>query len=229
MQDLITTIESTMSTVDLWDMICHARSLNGEKPVRYNDLMNRVSDELEGEHYETFVVQNPNKTESMTAMLTSDQCMLVAMRESKAVRRNVLERLKQLDAKPQEPTWITNLSPQALVVIEDLNNKLEQQKAQMEAQKPAVEFVDRYTDSTGLVSLTQAAKDLQFKPRQFTNALQRDGYLYRTGGALTPYQRYIDRGLFHMVVGERGGHGYSQTKITNKGKAYFAQRYASEL
>lgn len=227
MQDLISNPEPTMSTVDLLDIISHARSINGDRPIRYNDFMNRVSDELDGEYYETFVVQNPNKTESMAAMLTRDQCFLVAMRESKAVRRYVLERLKELEAQqaPKVPTTMA----EALRLAADQAEELERQQAQLEAQKPAVEFVERYTDSTGLVSLTQAAKDLQFKPRAFTRALEASGYLYRTGGALTPYQKYLDQGLFAMVNGEKGGHGYSQTKVTTKGKATFAQRFASEL
>lgn len=139
----------------------------------------------------------------------------------------LVDRWQELEAQqaPRVPTTMA----EALRLAADQAEELERQQAQLEAQKPAVEFVEKYTDSTGLVSLTQAAKDLQFKPRAFTKALEESGYLYRTGGALTPYQRYLDQGLFAMVVGEKGGHGYSQTKITTKGKTVFAQRFASEL
>ena len=82
------------------------------------DVNARIVDELEGDHYESFVVQNPNKTEtkafnsrivdeidefiayetfvshgqeSKIYQLTEDQCLLVGMRESKGVRKSVLK------------------------------------------------------------------------------------------------------------------------------------------
>lgn len=155
-----------------------------------------------------------------------DSYLLVA-RLSPEFTARLVDRWQELEAQ-QAPRIPTTMA-EALRLAADQAEELERQQAQLEAQKPAVEFVERYTDSTGLVSLTQAAKDLQFKPRAFTRALEDSGYLYRSGGALTPYQRYLDQGLFQLVNGEKGGHGYSQTKITTKGKAVFAQRFASEL
>jgi len=225
MQDLITYSEPTMSSLQI-------AALTGKLHRNVTSDIERILGEAEIDVLRfQRIYQDPMNRSQKCYQLPRRECDLVVSGYSVKYRLAIIDRWQELEAqqRPQEPTWIANLSPQALVVIEDLNNKVEQQQALIEAQKPAVEFVDRYTDSTGLVSLTQAAKDLHFKPRQFTSALQRDGYLYRTGGALTPYQRYIDQGLFHIVVGESSGHGYSQTKITNKGKAYFAQRYASEL
>lgn len=96
--NLIQTIqEQTMSSVDLLKIINVARKKANEGQVRSNDFISRVKDELDGEYYETFVVKNPNNTESLVLKLNRDQCMLVSMRESKIVRRTVLERLKQID------------------------------------------------------------------------------------------------------------------------------------
>ena len=96
--NLVQTIqEQTMSSVDLLKIINVARKKANEGQVRANDFISRVKDELDGEYYESFVVKNPNNTESMVLKLNRDQCMLVSMRESKIVRRTVLERLKQID------------------------------------------------------------------------------------------------------------------------------------
>lgn len=46
-----------IGTDELLSIINQARLEHGEKPVRNNDFIPRVKDELEGEHYETFVVQ----------------------------------------------------------------------------------------------------------------------------------------------------------------------------
>lgn len=88
-----------MSSIDLLKLINKARKDFNEKPVRTNDFNGRVVDELEGDHYETFVVQNSNVTSSKVFKLTLDQCLLVSMRESKAVRRSILEKIKSLELK----------------------------------------------------------------------------------------------------------------------------------
>lgn len=96
MQSLLTKTDHKIHSNDLLSLINQARKDAGEKPIRQNDFNKRVKDELEGFHYETFVVQNANKTQSEVHALDHDQCMLVAMRESKLVRRKVLARLKAL-------------------------------------------------------------------------------------------------------------------------------------
>lgn len=96
---LSTLNNQTMSSIDLLKLINKARKDFNEKPVRTNDFNGRVVDELEGDHYETFVVQNSNGTSSKVFKLTLDQCLLVSMRESKAVRRSILEKIKSLELK----------------------------------------------------------------------------------------------------------------------------------
>lgn len=101
--DIITATNNnqTMSSAELLKVINKARKDFGEKPVRLNDFNSRITDELSDEHYETFVVQNSNKTISTVYKLTLDQCMLVSMRETKSVRRYVLAKIKELELKLQ--------------------------------------------------------------------------------------------------------------------------------
>lgn len=95
MKDLIS-VEQTMSSRDLLDVINLARIESGEPEVRLNKFNEKIEDELEGDHYTFSVVQNLNNTESKIYQLTADQCMLLTMRESKKVRRTVLGKLKTL-------------------------------------------------------------------------------------------------------------------------------------
>ena len=100
--NLIQSIQNqTMSSVELLKVINKARKDFNEKPVRLNDFNNRIADELSDDHYEIFVVQNSNNTTSIVYKLTLDQCMLVSMRETKAVRRYVLTKIKELELKLQ--------------------------------------------------------------------------------------------------------------------------------
>lgn len=86
--------QATMTSLDLLEIINQERANAGESQVRKNDFNARCKDELEDMDYETFVVKNPNGTSTEVLQLSRDQCMLISMRESKVVRRNVLEKLK---------------------------------------------------------------------------------------------------------------------------------------
>lgn len=52
----------TMTSTDLCDLVNTARVELGENEVRRNDFTARCRDELDDDHYESFVVTNPNKT-----------------------------------------------------------------------------------------------------------------------------------------------------------------------
>ena len=92
MSDLEKTLaQPTMSSIELLALINQARAAFNEPEVRRNQFNARVEDELEGTHYKKTVVTNENGTESVVFELSQDQCMLVSMRESKAVRRWVLD------------------------------------------------------------------------------------------------------------------------------------------
>ncbi|WP_443700336.1 Rha family transcriptional regulator [Pseudomonas sp.] len=86
-----------MSSFDLLELVNSARTEFGESEVRRNDFTARCRDELDGEYYETFVVRNQRGPASEGLMLTKDQCLLVSMRESKAVRRNVVAKINALE------------------------------------------------------------------------------------------------------------------------------------
>lgn len=94
----------TMSSLELLDVINVSRDEHGQGAIRRNDFHARVADELEGEFYETFVIPaGPSGGRpSQGFLLNHDQCLLVSMRESKAVRRSVLTKIKAIEsAKPQ--------------------------------------------------------------------------------------------------------------------------------
>ncbi len=96
-------VARTMSSFDLLVLVNEARTQHGESEVRRADFTARCKDELDGEYYETFVVRNSRGPASEGLMLTKDQCLLVSMRESKAVRRIVVQKLNEL-SQPRELT-----------------------------------------------------------------------------------------------------------------------------
>ena len=115
----------TMSSIELLELVNQARAEFGESEVRRNDFTARCRDELEGEHYETFVVQNPNGTESDALQMSRDQCLYVLMRESKAVRRAVTVKLNRAAA------------PAELSRMDILRLALESEEARLKAEAEA--------------------------------------------------------------------------------------------
>lgn len=116
---------ATMTSTELLDLVNQARVDFGEAPVRRNDFVARCQDELQGDHYETFVVQNQNKTESVELRMSRDQCTWVLMRESKAVRRRVTEQLN----RPMTQAEQLLANAQVLVNIERRQRQTEHQVA----------------------------------------------------------------------------------------------------
>lgn len=119
--------QRTMSSVELLELVNQARAEFGESEVRRNDFTARCRDELDGEHYETFVVKNPNGTESDALQMSRDQCLYVLMRESKAVRRAVTVKLNRTAA----PTELSRMD------ILRLAMESEEAKLKAEAERDA--------------------------------------------------------------------------------------------
>lgn len=95
--------EQTMSSLDFRNIVNEARKSAGENPIRNDDFVKRIEDELEGElgRCETFAAYRTG-TPMAGYYLTLDQCLLVGMRESKAVRRKVRDKIKALEAEKKQ-------------------------------------------------------------------------------------------------------------------------------
>ena len=204
---------ATMSSFDLYKMIRAERANNGEPLPRLNDFNERLVDELEGEHYESFVVQNPNNTESIHYNLTIKQCTLIGMRESKSVRRTILSKLEGLENKqietPEQLMARALISAQSVIASKD---------AQIEAAKPAIRLESAISNDAGTMSMTEAGKGLQVKPRRFIEWLYKHKYIDSSN---MPYQRWINQGLLVISTIEKNGKPRKNTRVTGKGFAYF--------
>lgn len=116
-----------MSSFDLLELVNSARTEFGESEVRRNDFTARCRDELEGEYYETFVVKNQRGPASEGLMLTKDQSLLVSMRESKAVRRNVVAKINALEAPELSTIQILQIAMESEKARLMLTAQVEQQ------------------------------------------------------------------------------------------------------
>jgi len=88
--------EKTIDSQTLLKMVNDARKHCGEPEVRNNKFIEKVEDELDGEHYTKSVVQKANKTQMVIITMTIKQALRVAARESKAVRRALVDKLESM-------------------------------------------------------------------------------------------------------------------------------------
>lgn len=112
--------QPTMTSIELHEIINAARRVENEPIVQSNHFLARIEDELEGELADVKVLQNPTGGRPRRYYdLTLDQCLLVGMRESKAVRRSVLAELNK------RQNQIPQTLPEALRLAADLAEKNE--------------------------------------------------------------------------------------------------------
>jgi len=222
MNQLVNMQVLTMSSIDLRDIVNDAREEAGQSRVRNDQFVARIKDELGDELGGCKKIAYPGTGAFMDYYdLTPDQCMLVGMRESKAVRRKVLEKLKVMRSPVvQVPQTLAG----ALRLAADQAEHIEQQAQQLAIAAPKVEFVDRYVESSGLKGFRQVAKLLGIKENLFRAFLSDQKIMYQIGGEWVPYANHIDAGRFEVKTGaSEGGHAFNQAKFTSKGIEYVAR------
>lgn len=205
-----------MSSEDLFYMVCKARKEFKESIPRMNDFHNRVADELEGEDYESFVVQNPNKTESTYYWLTQEQCLLVGMRESKSVRREVTKKIKEL-MTPALPDFNDPVASARAWA----DAKESEQKALLviKEQAPKVEYHDKVLATENGLTTTEIAAELGMSAIALNKALQDMKVQRKVGGRWVLTVAYINQGYDVEVTHvDDGGISRHAMKWTEKGR-----------
>lgn len=110
--NVISNTGDTIDSLTLLKMVNEARKLCGEPEVRNNKFIEKILDELDGEHYTKSVVEKMNKTSMLVITMTFKQALRVAARESKAVRRSLHTMIQAL-----EPINVEN-HPDEIPVLE---------------------------------------------------------------------------------------------------------------
>ncbi|MDO7476112.1 phage antirepressor KilAC domain-containing protein [Acinetobacter baumannii] len=203
-----------MSSKELLELINQVRHGVGEPLLRLNSFNAKIEDELDGENYTKNVVQNFNNTESIVFQLTLDQCMLIGMRESKAVRKNVLAALKQ----KQTPLLPQSFS-EALQLAADQARKIEEDK-------PKVEYYEKIVVRDTLLNATQVAQKIGLSAIALNKLLDSlKVYSHGVKRARVFQQWFIDKGFGELKQTDLG---YSQPMFTTKGEAWVIQKLVSE-
>lgn len=129
--------------------------------------------------------------------------------------------------RPLDPTAVSR-SDLARMVIESETER-ERLAAENAVMAPKVEALERLTRADGSLCITNAAKDLQVRPKDLFAWLQAHRWIYRrTGGGWVAYQTRLQQGVLeHKVTTVERTDGSSKTveqvRITAKGLAHLAE------
>jgi phage antirepressor YoqD-like protein len=153
-----------------------------------------------------------------------DSLVLVAQNCPEFTAR-IVDRWQELE-EAQAIKVPTTLSG-ALRLAAEQAEKIEAQALMLENQRPAVEFVERYTVADhGAKGFREVCKLLGANEARFKEFLTCSRIMYRLGKSLTAYQNHIDANRFEVKAGEANGHAYNRCLFTPKGVAWVAGEWA---
>lgn len=141
------------------------------------------------------------------------------------LRKAIIDRWQELESQ-QLAHAIPQTFAQALMLAAQQAERIEQQQAQLEQQKPAVEFVDRFVEAKSAKGFREVAKILGLKEREFIADLAADGIIFKQGANWLPKADHQHAGRFTVKAGEANGHAFHQTRFTPDGIAWVAKRYS---
>jgi len=173
--------------------------------------------------------QHPQNGQCYTEFwLSFRDTMVVASGYSAELRARIIDRWQALEAVPSAPAPAVPQSfAAALRLAAEQQDVIDAQAAQLAAAAPAVEFVERYADSTGTKGFRQVAKLLGAKENLFREFLIEQKILYRLGSELTPHAQHIDAGRFCVKAGTAdSGHAFNSARFTPKGVTWVAGEWA---
>jgi phage antirepressor YoqD-like protein len=139
----------------------------------------------------------------------------------------LVDRWQELEVRAPAPAVPQSFAA-ALRLAAEQQDVIDAQAAQLAAAAPAVDFVERYADSTGTKSFRQVAKLLGAKEPEFRRFLHSEKIMYPLGGEWTPHAHHIDAGRFCVKAGtaQISGHAYNAARFTPKGVTWIAGEWA---
>ncbi|EMZ8721762.1 phage antirepressor KilAC domain-containing protein [Escherichia coli] len=226
--DAIPNTGDTIDSLTLLKMVNEARKLCGEPEVRNNKFIEKILDELDGEHYTKSVVEKMNKTSMLVITMTFKQALRVAARESKAVRRSLIDKLEELQQASTASPAIPQTLPEALRLAAELAEQKMQLEQQLVAAAPKVDFADRVSVANGIL-IGNFAKVVGLKQNALFAWLRENGILIASGGRKNvPFQQYINAGYFtvkEVVLDDEDGYQIRLTpQLTGKGQQWLTRK-----
>ena len=207
--------KQTMKSYDLWVKLNEFRAQNQGSKIQHGDFLSRVEDECDDLGVSDFFLHPQNNQPVRFYELNKDQMLLVGMRESKVVRKKVLEWLKNIGEFQIPQTY-----GDALQLCAD-------QAKQLEIAAPKVAFVDNCVSRLTLMTASQVGQKHGMSAVKLNRLLDEVGGVYnqsvKRGRVFC--QSFIDKGYGELKQTEQG---YSQALFTTLGEQWINSKLIDE-
>lgn len=196
--------DKTIDSQSLLEMVNAARKECGEPVVRNNKFLEKIEDELEGEFYTKSAKPSGSSGGRPVDVIgmTMKQALRVAARESKAVRRSLVDKLEAMSQPTFDPMAALNDAEFLRGTLLSYSEKVIALEHKVEEMKPDVEAFDRIAKADGSMCITNAAKHLQVQPKFLFKLMSENHWIYRRAGGKTwlAYQERIQSGVLEHKV-----------------------------
>lgn len=215
------------------DLTMSSREIAELTGKRHGDVMRDTRQMLEalGEDQRRFasMYKDSYGREQSQYELNKELTLTLLLGYDVKARLKVVRRWQELETQLSTPQLPDFTNP--ALAARAWADAIEQQQAaqqQLEAAKPAVQFVERYVDSRGLMTFREVCKTLQVKENVFREFLHTKKIMYVLNGNWVPHQNHLDAGRFSVKTGtsDINGHAYTSAKFTPKGVEWVAGEWA---
>lgn len=170
--------------------------------------------------------------------LTKTECLYIATKFNDEARAKLVIRWEELERQNAQPSIPQNFA-EALRLAATQQEKLEAQRAELEAAAPKVAFANAMLASKNSCLVGELAKIISqngytIGQNRLFQWLRENGYLGKCGEYYNiPNQRHIEQGLFEVKRSTRSGssgelYNITTTKVTPKGQEYFLRKFIKE-
>ena len=220
--------------------VCEALGLQGD-PGQHT---RRLDDDEKG----LILVQTPGGPQQQAAVNEPGLYSLILRSDKPAARafkrwvtHVVLPNLRQGSGLAGTSFRVPETYAAALRLAADLDDQRRTLACRVEAQaqdlailEPKASFCDAVARASDAHSINEAAKILGTGQNRLFAWLQTQGYIYRAGRELQPYQQHVDAGLFKVVEEHyedtnKRDRIYAKVLITGKGMVTIQRRLAPEV
>lgn len=217
----------TMSSLELVAFINASRQA-GEAELRHADFLAKVPKVLNGgeRNFSSSYLDIQNKERPCYHFPKREAC-LMAMSYSYDLQAKVFDRMTALEALQAPKFKVPATLSEALRLAANQAETIEKQTIELEQQKPAVEFVDRFVSIKSSKSITEVAKILGVGQREFFDWLAEKKIIYKRSDNWLPastYAKYFDVKIKQVSETRE----VSQSRFVPAGIVWIATKWTKE-